>query len=120
MIKEAATDTDTRKRKIVDVMKDFNYNTCDTVKGFGLYVDSKFAEITARILDAPTLKYAKKTVKPVRGVWRGEEFISPKAPAKWGVMCFDNRASPNALGMLCDMVSIFALAYSVQQKKTCK
>lgn len=105
MIRQAATSTDVRKQKTLDILKEFNYNTSDVVKGFGLSVESKFAEIMARILTAPDLIYGKrKIVRVARGQWRNEEFISMKENIKWCILCLDDRADQRLLDTLAKMV----------------
>lgn len=104
MIRYAATSTDVRKDKTLNILNQFNYNTSDVVRGFGLSVDSKFAEIAARILNAPSLQYHSSTVRVSRGQWRNEKFISTRDQFKWGVLCFDNRPDQRLVETLCSMV----------------
>lgn len=106
MIREAATSTDIRKQKIMKILNQINYNGANSVQGFGLRVADQFAEIPARILDAPTLQYKNKTVRPARGEWRAEgfEFIVPQQVVKWGVLILDNRIPENKVRELCTMV----------------
>lgn len=106
MIREAATSTDVRKQKILNILNQIKYNEAESVRGFGLTVDSQFAEIPARILDAPTLQYKNKTVRPSRGEWRadGFEFIVPEKAVNWGVLILDNRIAESAVQDVCQMV----------------
>lgn len=107
MIREAATSTDVRKQKILNILNQIKYNEAESVRGFGLTVDSQFAEIPARILDAPTLQYKNKIVRPARGEWRAEgfEFIVPEKAVNWGVLILDNRIPESAVREVCQMVS---------------
>lgn len=107
MIREAATPTDIRKKKIMDILNQIKYNGANSVQGFGLRVADQFAEIPARILDAPTLQYKNKTIRPARGEWRPEnyEFIVPQQNVNWGVLILDNRVQENKVRELCSMVS---------------
>lgn len=107
MIREAATSTDKRKEKIMDVLRKINYNSCETVQNFGLSVDNKFTNVPARILQPPDLKYANGTCTPVNGVWRaeGKPFITPQKAMTWGFLKIDYRTNPNALHSLGNLVS---------------
>lgn len=105
MIRQAATSTDIRKQKTLDILREFDYNTCDVVRGFGMLVNSSFAEILARILNAPDLIYGNnKKVRVARGQWRNEEFISMNSNIKWCILCLDGRAEQRLLEQLCHMV----------------
>lgn len=107
MIREAATSTDRRKAKIMDLLQKIDYNRSETVCGFGLHVSNKFAEIPARILEPPTLEYGNNaTIKPSRGVWRGEtlSFIDAKTAVVWGALVLDDRTNRSAVDELCGMV----------------
>lgn len=107
MIREAATSTDVRKSKIMDILKQIKYNEADSVKGFGLKVADQFAEINARILTAPVLQYKDKAITPQRGEWRAEntKFINPEQAVVWGVLILDNRTQESQVRDVCGMVS---------------
>lgn len=109
MIRQAATSTDVRKQKIMNILNEIKYNEADTVKGFGLRVDSQFAQIPARILTPPTLEYQnKKFIQPNRGEWRAEQaqFITPQQNVNWGVLVLDNRTQDSAVRGMCGLVCI--------------
>lgn len=107
MIRVAASSTDERKKKIENILNQIKYNDADSVKGFGLRVGEQFAEIPARILDAPQLQYKNKTIQPARGEWRAEgfEFIVPERAVNWGVLILDGRVRESAVNEVCQMVS---------------
>lgn len=58
MIRNAATPTTDRKKKIMDSVAKANVNQNECVRAFGISVASQFAQIEARILPPPKLKYA--------------------------------------------------------------
>lgn len=58
MIKNAATPTYERKDKIMQALDRANINQNEVVRAFGISIASKFAQIQARILPPPKLKYA--------------------------------------------------------------
>lgn len=107
MIKEAATSTDVRKQKILGILNQIQYNNADAVKGFGLKVGDQFAEIPARILDAPMLQYKDRDIKPARGEWRAEgvNFIQAERAVIWGFLVLDNRLQESLVRDVCGMVS---------------
>lgn len=109
MIREAATSTDVRKNKILNILNQIKYNDASSVRGFGLKVDDKFAEIPARILEPPMLQYKDRTIRPQRGEWRPENmhFITPKEAVQWGVLILDNRVRESDVDGVCRMVSEF-------------
>lgn len=94
MIRIAATSTDERKRKIMEMLQKINHNSSDCVKSFGIQVDQNFTTVPARILDPPKLEYGnKRTVIPKRGVWRadGLPFLDPRGADLWAILVLDNR-----------------------------
>lgn len=108
MIKEAATSTDVRKKKLMDILHKIDPNRSPTVQQFGLQLDRKFAQIPARILAPPVLEYGdKKTVMPRDGVWRAENipFIKSMQATNWGVLRLDERTQQSTVKELCGMVS---------------
>lgn len=111
MIREAATSTDVRKQKIMDMLRRIQYNQSNAVTGFGLTVGDRFAEIPARILDAPMLQYNGRAIKPQRGEWRGENagFLEAQKVINWGVLMLDNRTRESDVRDMCEMV--IAAAY---------
>lgn len=107
IIKEAATSTDVRKAKIMDILRQIQYNGSKTVQDFGLNVSDKFAEVDARILNPPSLQYdGNQTIRVMQGVWRGEncKFLQPSQNAKWGVLCLDQRTNRSTIDSMCKLV----------------
>lgn len=89
MIREAATRTDVRKQKIIDLLRTLNPNASRAVQQFGLRLNTSFANVKARVIGPPMLEYGGKTmVKPKFGVWRAENFafIAPQEATVWGVL----------------------------------
>lgn len=107
MIRISATSTDVRKQKIMDILSQINYNACKTVQDFGLQVDNKFAEIPARILEAPSLNYANGSIKPRDGVWRpdNKHFLDPKTNVNFGFLNMDRRTQRSNVDNLGRMVN---------------
>lgn len=92
MIKVAATSTDVRKEKIMDMLQKIAHNQSSTLKQFGISVGSEFSRIPARILDAPTLEYKNgRTIVPSKGQWRIDrlEFLQPKNVTRFAVLILD-------------------------------
>lgn len=113
MIRESATSTDKRKEKVMGILRQINYNQSETVQSFGLNVGNQFAQISARILRPPDLKYANGNVTPRDGVWRAEnkQFLLPQKAANWGFLKIDHRTQRNALQSLGNLVSFTAIVY---------
>ncbi|CRL06019.1 CLUMA_CG019029, isoform A [Clunio marinus] len=94
MIKYSATSTDERKRKILDLLKKINYqNPQGEISGFGVEIGKNFIQTDGRIIEAPQIKYLNQTVRPDKGVWRGEKFLESAKPVKWAVINCDERTS---------------------------
>lgn len=112
MIRYAATSTDVRKQKIMDILRQIDYNRSETVQGFGLNVDNNFTEVDARILKPPQLQYGNNArIIPRDGVWRpdGKQFITPMGAMKWAFLKIDFRTQRNALQSLGQMVNIILI-----------
>lgn len=96
IIKLAATDTDTRKRKITELKDQLNYNGSPTLKEFGIGVGKDFEEIDGRIIGPPQILYKNaKTVRPDRGQWdaEGTVFITTKqSELRWIIFNLDGYA----------------------------
>ena len=60
-------------------------DTPQSVKPFGLTVGTSMITVPGRILDAPQVKYGKKTVNPQGGSWNcaGQSFVKPGKFAQW-------------------------------------
>lgn len=109
IIRVAATSTDVRKQKIMNLLRDIDHNRSPAMRDFGLTVDNKFTQVPARILTPPLIEYSNnKTMAPQRGVWRGEgmPFLIPERDTVWGVINADYRTQRSAIHELCGMVSI--------------
>lgn len=108
MIREAATTTDVRKRKIMTILRKINYNNCPTIKQFGLHVNLEFTEVDARVLDPPEIGYAAgRVVRPMQGTWRAEnlKYIDPRPVHKWGFLNLDDRILRSNIENVAGMVS---------------
>lgn len=108
IIKHAATNTDIRKKKIMELLQQIRHNQSPTINGFGLQVESDFAKVPARQLEPPMIQYAKQTIKPAKGVWRGEgmEFLHPQSAARWGIINTNYRTQQNELNDFARMVRL--------------
>ncbi|XP_055305200.1 protein argonaute-2-like [Sitodiplosis mosellana] len=106
IIRFAATSTDDRKQKIMKLLSQIRHNNSQTIQGFGLGVDANFAKVPARLLDPPVIEYSNKTMKPSRGVWRGENsaFLLPQAANEWSILNTNFRTKPNELKDLAKML----------------
>lgn len=85
----------------MNLINQIGHNQSPTIKGFGLSLDEKFVKVQARLLDAPKIEYAKGTVQPQKGAWRGEnmEFLIPMGTntckITWGILNTNSRTSEN-------------------------
>lgn len=48
MIRHAATNTQTRRDRIMQLLNTINHNQSETIQGFGVKVDDKFLKLKAR------------------------------------------------------------------------
>lgn len=109
MIREAATSTDVRKNKIMDMLRRIDHNSSQVIKKFGIGVGNEFTEIPARILDPPDLMYDKDRIaRPKNGQWRSENyhFLKPKDLANWVLLVVDGRTNINSVHTFAKMVSL--------------
>lgn len=109
MIRYAATSTDVRKQKIMESVRQAQYNSNPSIREFGFSVASEFEKVNARILPPPDLLYsAQQTVTPSKGVWAAtnNRFIDGAVINRWTIGCLDRRTRDDALGRLASMVSI--------------
>lgn len=117
MIKQAATSTDERKKNIIEILRALQPNQSPTVQQFGLRLNSSFAKIDARILNAPALEYGQqKTITPIAGVWRPDNlpFIAAVKGITWGCLILDGRTPENAVNAFCNTVSIFMISTTLR------
>uniref|UniRef100_A0A1B0F9L7 Piwi domain-containing protein n=1 Tax=Glossina morsitans morsitans TaxID=37546 RepID=A0A1B0F9L7_GLOMM len=71
MTKYAATSTDERKNKIMNLLTHFCHNQNPTIRAFGIQLGSNFIKINFRLLSPPDLEYyGGKTVRPCDGAWQ--------------------------------------------------
>ncbi|XP_073836004.1 protein argonaute-2-like isoform X2 [Musca autumnalis] len=101
MIRFAATSTNCRKEKIMDMLQYFEHNTSRIVQSFGIQIGSSFIKIPIRILPTPFMEYLNgQTVTTNRGAWLmdGQTFLDCSKPQdgsghKWGIIYEDNKRS---------------------------
>lgn len=106
MIKQAATSTDVRRKKIMDLLRNINHNACPTLQQFGVSVATDFSKVPARVLDPPVLEYAnQKKAFPKKGVWEGGgHFLFPVTLTNWAVLTLDQRTYENGVRDFTSMV----------------
>lgn len=107
IIRYAATSTDDRKNKIMELLRQITHNQSPIIRGFGLQVDQNFAKVPVRQLDPPSLVYGgNKTMTPRNGVWRGEnmQFLMPTTGVEWAILNTNVRTRHNELEELAKMV----------------
>jgi len=107
IIRFAATSTDARKVKIMQLVNEISHNRSPIIRGFGLEVDMNFAKVQARCLIAPRIQYAQnKSVEVTNGVWRGEgmPFLLPESANKWAILNANPRTRNIELQELSDSV----------------
>ncbi|XP_031627620.1 protein argonaute-2 [Contarinia nasturtii] len=100
LIREAATSTDIRKQKIMQLLQQIQHNQCPTIKGFGINIDTNFTKVPARQLAAPALQYKNSVINPMKGVWRAENetfLISEGKVIEWSILNTNFRTRQNEL-----------------------
>ncbi|XP_037940130.1 protein argonaute-2 isoform X2 [Teleopsis dalmanni] len=78
LIRYAATSTNERKERIMDLLTRYQHNANSIITAFGIKIDPRFIVVSMRILNAPKLEYfQKETVSCFKGAWRAdkEQFI---------------------------------------------
>uniref|UniRef100_A0A1A9UL17 Piwi domain-containing protein n=1 Tax=Glossina austeni TaxID=7395 RepID=A0A1A9UL17_GLOAU len=71
MTKYAATSTDERKNKIMNLLAHFCHSQNPTIRAFGVQLGSDFIKVNFRLLPPPDLEYCGgKTVLPCDGAWQ--------------------------------------------------
>uniref|UniRef100_A0A1I8MFR4 Piwi domain protein n=1 Tax=Musca domestica TaxID=7370 RepID=A0A1I8MFR4_MUSDO len=101
MIRFAATSTNRRKAKIMDMLTYFNHNASAIVQSFGIQIGSSFIKVPIRVLPSPLMEYLNgQTVRTSRGAWRmdGLKFLTCSQPQggaghKWGIIYEENPRS---------------------------
>lgn len=88
LIKEAATNTDARKNKILQLLDQIRHNDTPIIQGFGLQIATDFAKVPARKLNAPEIQYANQSVFVNKGVWRvdNQQFLIPEKASNWAII----------------------------------
>lgn len=115
MIRFSATNTDRRKEKIRNGMRQANYNAHPVVREFGFSVSDKFEQLDARVLTPPQLGYIDRPVTPSRGVWRNNRFISTIPINKWTIVFADRRdPRPNDVSKLASTLMDAAKGTGIQ------
>lgn len=103
IIRRSATDTITRKKKIMDIFTQIDYNNSKTIKDFGFGVGNSFEIVDGRVIPPPTVQYRNNcTITPQRGQWRADNAsfiqINPQ-PLRWRILNLDSRTRPDAIQM---------------------
>lgn len=108
MIKQAATSTDVRRSKIMNLLREIRHNESPTLQQFGVGVAADFTTVKARVLNAPTLEYAdKRQVQPRLGVWNpAGSFLYPVQLNNWALLILDQRANERMVYDLASNVSV--------------
>ncbi|XP_061517134.1 protein argonaute-2 [Anopheles gambiae] len=124
IIRYAATSAPERKRKILDLASQIQYNKCPTLLDFGITVGNEFEKVPARIIDAPPIEYARgEKIPPQRGVWRaeGKNFIVPstelsKRPLRWRILNLDLYTNEATVKKFGEMLQSQAMRCNVQME----
>lgn len=107
MIKQSATSTLVRKQKIVDLLKQVEYNNAN-YKQYGLDVNkNNFEKVEARVLQPPMICYANGNVNPSNGAWKndGKRFKEVNQTAvKWAIINFDRNLNMPGIQMFINTV----------------
>lgn len=97
MVRYAATSTNKRKQKIMELLAYFEHNTNQIIRGFGLTISSDFIKVPMRMLPSPYMEYLQgQTVTTMRGAWRMDDkkfLICSKPPSghKWAILYEESR-----------------------------
>uniref|UniRef100_A0A1Y1MI53 Uncharacterized protein n=1 Tax=Photinus pyralis TaxID=7054 RepID=A0A1Y1MI53_PHOPY len=86
MIKSAATSTIIRKQKIMDAVRQANYNSDPCATEFSISVNADFTEVPARILEPPSIRYKNSSVKVQEGKWGAGKFCTSNQLQNWTVL----------------------------------
>ncbi|KAG4066948.1 hypothetical protein HA402_007696 [Bradysia odoriphaga] len=103
IIRIAATSTDVRKSKIMEMLGKIQHNQSPIVRSFGLELDTNFAKVQGRCLKAPSIVYGNNRLVEVKnGVWRGEgmPFLIPESVNKWAILNVNQRTRNDELNDL--------------------
>lgn len=86
------------------------HNQSPIIRGFGLELDTNFAKVQARCLNAPKIQYSGQQLVDVKnGVWRGEgmPFFIPESANKWAILNANQRTRNDELQDLARCVRFF-------------
>ncbi|XP_073982240.1 protein argonaute-2-like isoform X3 [Rhodnius prolixus] len=97
MVRAAAVGTDIRKRKIENSIRSVAFNNDPCIKEFGIFVDTNFTNVEARILDAPRLLYKQSERSVDKGVWKSGRFLKADPLSRWAILNTDRRVGMNKL-----------------------
>ncbi|XP_058459354.1 protein argonaute-2 [Malaya genurostris] len=122
IIRRSATDTATRKRKIMDLFNQIGYNNSPAIKEFGVSVGNTFEKVDGRVIDPPSLIYRNNgEARPQRGVWRADNFnfLTPSTEVvrrelRWTILNLDFRTRPDAIEQFGRSISQMAQKQNVQ------
>ncbi|XP_064540051.1 protein argonaute-2 [Drosophila montana] len=109
MIKFAATSTNERKAKIMDLLAYFKHNNDPVISRFGIHIASDFITVSTRLLPAPQLEYKNKNfARPFNGSWRMDNLqflVAKPKPHRWAILHFEGaRMHYNKVAELQDLV----------------
>uniref|UniRef100_A0A1I8PE29 Piwi domain-containing protein n=2 Tax=Stomoxys calcitrans TaxID=35570 RepID=A0A1I8PE29_STOCA len=100
MIRFAATSTNVRKEKIMNILQYFKHNDSPIIRAFGIQIGSNFIKVPMRNLPSPYMEYlGGQTVTTFKGAWRmdGKKFLACSKPQggghKWCIMYEKNPGS---------------------------
>ncbi|KAH8296528.1 hypothetical protein KR054_007535 [Drosophila jambulina] len=117
MIKFAATSTNERKAKIMNLLQFFQHNLDPTISRFGIRIANDFIVVSTRTLNPPQVEYQGNRWSMVKnGSWRMDNlrFLEPKPKAhKWAILYFD---PPHGRKMHYNQVSDFERQMLSQSK----
>ncbi|XP_049298718.1 protein argonaute-2 isoform X9 [Anopheles funestus] len=124
IIRYAATNTQTRKQKIVGLASQIQYNSCPTLLDFGIGVGKDFEQVPARIIDAPPIEYARnEKIAPRSGVWRaeGKNFLQPstelsRKSLRWRILNLDGYTNEATVKKFGEMLQQQAIRCNVQME----
>lgn len=94
----------------MDLLNKIKHNQSPIIRGFGLELDTNFAKVPARCLDAPKIQYSgNRLVEVKNGVWRGEgmPFLIPESANKWAILNANQRTRNDELQDLARIVRFF-------------
>ncbi|KAL5290574.1 AGO2.2 family protein [Megaselia abdita] len=96
IVKYAASNTQERKAKIMELFKHFHGTRSPIIERFGVTLGDKFIRLEASRLFAPNISYRGGNLKPFKGKWNltdNLKFLEPAAPVpsplKWAIVNLD-------------------------------